>query len=382
MSEVKNQHYISQRILEKFANNKNQVVEALVNEDKVYSTNYRQSMSEKYIYEHPALEVNELEKFFGEIEGYFSPALNEFLSLIEQYENKSILLDKVKVQIEKYMKEFIIFYYRSGALLHEFSSFDKTDNKFHKIVLLLDNILNSNYIKELSHTITNHYDFYLLKSEDSSFLLSDQYISSASLSVKGRYLNVSNRNLGMKDVLILIPLSSNYYIAYTNGNNPHYFRTNTLNVLTEEQVIEINNCIINNSYVKCIGKNKACVEEALKNFDIQSPVGTVASYKSGGQSIAKIKKEVFFYEKDKELWDFFVGHNYTDFLVSNTKVKLERNDDCLCNSGKKFKRCCMDNVYKSIEILDNMHNNRSNKVRIKSNLRIEKAISELFIESQ
>ncbi|WP_200411252.1 DUF4238 domain-containing protein [Virgibacillus salexigens] len=375
MSEVKNQHYISQRILEKFANEKNQVAEALVNKKKVYLTNYRQSMSETYTYEHPELEVNELETFFSKIEGYFSPALNYILELIDDFENEQSSFELIKNQIDKYMKEFIIFYYRSGALLHEFS-FNMSDKK-HRIFLLLDSIMNSNYIEKLSQAIINYYDFFLIKSDESAFLLSDQYISSASLNVKGRFLNISNRNLGLKDIIILIPLSSKYYVAYSNGKTPEYLYKGKINVLTENQVNKVNKCIINNSYIKCIGEKIALVNKYLETFEFQSPVGSIGIYDNGDSASSTIKKEIFFYDTDKELWEFFVSLKYTKFI----KNEIGRNDRCLCNSGKKFKNCCQDKFNQIMEVLDNMRYKRFNKFKIKPSLTIEKGINELYIEN-
>lgn len=372
MSEVKNQHYISQRILEKFANEKNQVVEALVGKGRFYRTNFRQSMSEKYTYEHPMLEKNKLEKFFGNIEGYFTPALNQIISQIKQYENKLIKLEDIKSIVEKYMNEFIIFYYRSGALLHEFS-FEMV-NLSDKIFLLLENIMNSKYIRELSKTIIHHYDFSIIKSKTNSFLLSDQYISTASLNVKGRFLNLSNRHLGMKNVLFLIPLSSEYYIVYSNGKTPEYIKANKLNLLTEQEETEINQVIINNSYTKCIGYHEQPVKEALKSFKYYSPVGTIAQYENGGKFSATVKKEIFFHEEDKKLWDFFINHRYSNFI----NVNITRNQNCLCNSGLKFKKCCMSNYNSSMRILDNMHYQRYEDIFINPDVIIERGINEFY----
>ena len=51
---IKNQHYVPQCVLEYFSDN-NQVIEALVEKKRIYKTNYRNSMSERLVYEHPEL---------------------------------------------------------------------------------------------------------------------------------------------------------------------------------------------------------------------------------------------------------------------------------------------------------------------------------------
>jgi len=208
---VINQHYIPQCILKHFSNSKNQVIEALVEQKKVYKTNYRQSMSERYTYEHSTLETNKIEKFFSRIEGYFAEVIINILHMIEQYESGQVEFDEIKMIVERYMREFLIFYYRSGALLYEFSFLQ--ENEEIKIPYLLNNITNSNYIRDLSTTITTYYNFSIIKSEDMAFLLSDQYISTSALAIKGRFGNVSNRHLGFRDVIAFIPLSSKYYIV-------------------------------------------------------------------------------------------------------------------------------------------------------------------------
>jgi len=53
---VTNQHYISQCLLKYFANSKGQVYEVMVEARKVYLTNYKNSMVERFTYEHPELE--------------------------------------------------------------------------------------------------------------------------------------------------------------------------------------------------------------------------------------------------------------------------------------------------------------------------------------
>ncbi|MED3788915.1 DUF4238 domain-containing protein [Peribacillus frigoritolerans] len=375
-NDVVNQHYIPQCVLKHFANTKNQVIETLVDSKRVYKTNYRQSMSERYTYEHPSLEKNKLEKYFSKIEGYFGKAIYEILGIIEQHENGLIEFKKIQSLVERYMREFIIFYYRSGALLHEFSFMQENENV--KINYLLKNILNSNYIRNLSETIIKYYNISIIKSDEMAFLLSDQYLSTSALSIKGRFLNISNRHLGFKGVILLIPLSSKYYIAYYDGNAPGYILPNKVNALTDIQTREINKTIINNSYKKCIGFQEYSVKNAIVDFERKSPSITLGHYTSGAKTGATVKKELFFNENDQESWDFFITSKFVKF--KNTK----RNDNCPCGSEKKFKKCCIDNYEASmitINQLDQINKNPSS-ILVNPNATAEKGIAEFFLEKE
>ena len=364
---VKNQHYISQGILKNFAYDNSHVYECLVDKERIYPTNYANSMSEKYIYEHSKIEINKLEKFFNRIENYICPAIIKFIKNLES-ENPN--LKKIKSKIEYYMREFLIFYYRSGALLHEFSYNMK--NKKDKVFLLLENILNSNYLETLKKVIINNYKFAILKSNN-DFIMSDQYISTAALGIKGRFTNINNRYIGLKDVIIFIPLSSKFYAVYFNGNNPSYIKDNKINNLSKLEVEEINNTIINNSYVKAVGQKKNLLKKALSNYTYHSPIGSIAEFKSGKVSNATVKKEVFFYNKDKEIFDFFTSHKWIEYK------NLGRNDKCLCGSGEKFKRCCLDKYDTVKSIINNMQmRNHRNEIVVNKNAMFEKSIGEFI----
>lgn len=57
---------------------------------------------------------------------------------------------------------------------------------------------------------------------------------------------------------------------------------------------------------------------------------------------AYLKEENEFYElEEKSNFKFEHGHwFYVDGISSFNKIKPHRNDQCPCNSGKKFKKCC------------------------------------------
>ena len=121
---------------------------------------------------------------------------------------------------------FIIFYYSSGALLTEFSSINKED----KIPSLSKKILNEKYLKDLRETIKNFYNFAIIES-DGNFLLSDQFVSTSALRIKSRFPDISNRHIGLKETLILIPLTANYYIAYWHTERSFFINPDCINYL-------------------------------------------------------------------------------------------------------------------------------------------------------
>ncbi|WP_436236361.1 hypothetical protein [Paenibacillus sp. LjRoot153] len=83
-----------------------------------------------------------------------------------------------------------------------------------------------------------------------------------------------------------------------------YIRAQTLNVLTLEEVREINKVIINNSYKKCVGREKVALLEALSYFNWSSPSSVHLGHHSGRVSGSTLKKEIFFMKVTKELGNF------------------------------------------------------------------------------
>ncbi|PAD70646.1 hypothetical protein CHH83_02250 [Bacillus sp. 7586-K] len=362
---TKNQHYIPQNILAHFANEKEQLFEALIKQKKVYQTKYRQSMSERYVYEHPNLDTNLIENQFSILESDFAPRLKKILSLLKE---KDPEISEIKRQIEACMIDFLIFYYRSGALLNEFS-FNGTEDG-NKISLMLEKIMNSKYLIKLSESVISSYSFSIIKSEEKDFIMSDQYVSTASLNIKGRFSNISNRHIGLKDVIIMIPLSSEFYVIYSNGKTPSYIKENTINILTEDQIKEINKVIFNNSYKKAVGLNKSMLEEGLSSFRFESPSRAIMVYESGMKTGALNKKEVFFYQEDIEQWEYFTKIKHT------INMGTKRNELCKCGSGKKFKKCCSDKFHRNFKIVSDMYNRHYKEIYANPYHIIEKSLEE------
>ncbi len=330
MQVTKKQHYVSKGILNFFTNSKNQLYEFLVNDinKKPYPLSPDGAMCERFTYEHDLLKINTIEDLFANtIDGEIPKVIKRAINKIGQYEKNVIDIEEVYKEISNALELFLLHYYRSGALLEEFSSNDEA----RKIELMLHKILDSNYIALLASTIKDFYKFAILES-DNNFLISDQYISTAALKVKSQFVEVSNRNIGLKETVILIPLSSRYYVVFWNSDKQNIFREFQINFIDEVLLEKINRVILNNSYKKCVGTKKSVCQKIQDKFIHNSP----STVFSESFSFTK-KKEVFWSEKDALYWKSFKSHKKPDEFNN-----LGRNEICSCGSGKKYKRCHHD----------------------------------------
>lgn len=176
--------------------------------------------------------------------------------------------------------------------------------------------------------------------------------------------------MGLQDVLILIPLSARYYVAFFDGHTPSYIKANQVNTLTQEQIFEINEVIINNCYKKCVGNCKFALERALSTFEYQSPCATYSGG-SGVQFGATLKKEIFYHASDRDAWELFIGNSWTQFKG------LSRNDICLCGSTKKFKKCCIAKVKVCFRMYADIEHKRT-YYQVHDDAICEKAIAEFY----
>ncbi|MBG9768183.1 DUF4238 domain-containing protein [Bacillus vallismortis] len=366
---VKNQHYVSEFILRNFANEKKQVVECQLKHKKAYPININRSMSSKYTYEHNKLEQNLLEKYFSKLESKVAPTLKKIVNELEKEMSNTRLVYELVCSI---FIELLVFYYRSGALLHEFTSQYGLVKSDEKIELLIKKIINFKYLNDLKTMIVNNYEWSIIKNDKNDFILSDQYISTAALSAKSRFLNITNRHMGLKDVIILIPISSRFYFVFYNGKKPNYIKKEQLCTLNESQTFEINVAILNNSYQKCISCNDEALTRVLDRFNEVNPVGSFAHYNSGYKEF-KVKKEVFFYEEDLTSYEFFTSFRFRKYK------NLKRNERCVCKSGMKYKNCCLIYVQKA-ELIFNDFQRNVNPLSYSANPYniIEQSINEVF----
>lgn len=370
---VKNQHYVSEFFLKNFANENQQVFECLVNEGKIYKTNINRSMSSKFTYEHKDLSQNTLENYFSKIESYVAPMITKFIDVVENQENNSDVAFNI---IKQLLPKLLVFYYRSGALLHEYSSKYDTVTDEEKIESLISKIIDSAYLHNLASTITNNYEWSIIQSSNNNFVISDQYISTAALSIKSRFINITNRHMGLKDVIILIPISSKYYFVFYNGKQPVYIQGQEVCILEDYQTYEVNVAIINNSYYKCVSSKKGDLDELLTEFNLINPQETIAHNSSGFQQFI-LKKEMFYYKNDEVAFDFFISLRFLKY--KNTR----RNEVCPCSSGIKYKNCCLQYVQKAESIMNDRKRNvdpLTYTVNVQST--IEQSIDELFTHEE
>ncbi len=330
---TKNQHYIPQSLLLHFADSEEQLFEILLFHKKIFPTNIKNTMCEQYTYEHDILPKNTIENYFSKIEGEVAPAVSDVIKAINEFKNGEIKdINEVKEKVRNILNNFLVFYYRSGALLTEFSSSDKRD----KIPLLSEKILNSEYINNLANVIDEFYDFAIIESSD-DFLLSDQFVSTTALRIKTQFSNLSNRHIGLKETAIFMPISASFYIVYWNTQYDFPIKKNEINKLSEENIKLINSTIINNSYTKCVAKKKERIEEVVAFYKWASPTNFFAGGNPSGYFTgATKKKEVFFFEEERKAYEIL--ENLAMIIYRN----LGRNDPCSCKSGKKFKKCHWD----------------------------------------
>jgi len=339
-STVKNQHYIPRHIVKRFSFLKSQSEWNSSYYSNYITLNWRAKWSfwknksistifkDDFTYESDFLKPNTLENFFKQIENRLDPVVEDIVFSIKELEKWEWSLFEIKKKVEKCLVDFLIYYYRSWASLTELW-FSTKENKNLKIFELLQKILNNGYLKSLAKTIKHWYDFCLIKNNE-DFLISDNFISTWSINCKFYLLNFSNRFIWLKDTLILIPLSSKYYIAYFNTSNSFFLQKNKINFLSTKESKLINKLIINNSYERCVWKDVELLEKYSSTFSEQSP-GAIYSDKFW----ATIWKEVFLYKNDKLLYDSFMFFG----AIDNRYEKLGKRDFCLCWSWKMFWKC-------------------------------------------
>lgn len=337
---VKNQHYIPESLIRHFADEKNMVHEILLSTKKIYQTNIRNVMSEKFIYEHDKLKKNTIENYFAKIEDDIAPKIIAIIEKIDKCRGNDGSVLEIKNDIEELLPVIIMFYYRSGALIKEFSSINEKD----KIPLLSEKILNYEYINNLAETIRTCYKFAIIISEN-EFLLSDQYMSTAAIKMKTRFTDRSNRSIGLIETMIMIPISSSCYVVYWHSDDDFFVKENSITHLDSESIKMINRVIINNSYNKCVSKRSDSIIEVLDYYKVRSPSQIYIGYNSGYTSGAILKKEVFFHHEEMEAYEML------QFAKFNQYKDLSRNENCACGSQKKFKKCHGDAYKRSQQIM-------------------------------
>lgn len=350
---TKKQHYISQGLLRLFSNDSKHIFECMVPQHKVYRARISDAMEESYTYEHPLLEENALEDTFAAIESTFIPQISAIVNDVLVSKKSA---DDVYKQVSPLLEIFLLFYYRSGAVLSEFcyGVSDSAVRKQLRVSRLIEVITTRSYLKELANSIRNGYAFSLLISDSGQFVISDQYIATVALAYKNQFVNTSNRAIGIKETMILLPLSKSLYIAFFNGNAPGYIKRNQICHLTEVEVFQINKVIFHNSFKKCAGSSLVMLD-SLQNEKYSSyAVNQVFFGKnSGGVGGYTNKKEIFLYSTDEEICTHYFEYamKYRELKDCHGKAHL-RNIKCPCRSGKKFKICCLSKYQRAFQAFE------------------------------
>lgn len=344
---TRKQHYIAQGIIKAFFDSSN-IYEKNVHSGKVYPTSVNNTMCMSNSYETPLLNDNFLEDLFATSIDDDSSKLIKKLKV--ELDNGNYI--DAKNMIYKNIKMFLINYYKSvTSLIHMSTDMSKKDQE--SIVRMINTIFNIPYIDRISKIICTGYDFAIIKSKEGLFALSDQFISTCALKFMGRFINVSNREIGLKNTVILVPISKKYYGMFINGSLPNNFdlSLDSINELQKNQIEAINNVIFNNSYEKCISLDKEGMNRLQKKNFTFGDTMAFANFASENSASFKIKQEVFFTDNEYEMYKYFNEYKWGDIKFKNCKV----NDLCSCGSNKKYKKCCKDKVERCERVLNIIH---------------------------
>jgi SEC-C motif-containing protein len=74
--------------------------------------------------------------------------------------------------------------------------------------------------------------------------------------------------------------------------------------------------------------------------DTTGEVEFIARFSEKGEP--RVHHELGLFKKENETWFFTDGKAVTRKPVVRTAPKIGRNDPCICGSGQKFKKCCID----------------------------------------
>lgn len=362
MERTKKQHYISQSILKKFFDT-DKIKEYNLLTNKNYGISTENSMCCSDIYECDIFDDNRLEAAFAALyDGQFATAMDNI--------NKSLYEDRIEdaiLLLKKNYYYYMVSYYKSLASLIRLSAND--ENKLDKNIStkkMFDFITDVKYMNQLSLILTNCYKIYFLESDNSNFILSDQFISTASNHFNGVFSNISNRDIGVKGSMLFLPISKDYYALLGDKNFNFEYDELKINKLSQIQTKKINNIIYNNATEKV-----ATIREYNYDFSNINSCGDESCfivYNTNTRGWKK-KKEIFYSEYEQNIYDMFL-----QFEWSHHK-DLGKNNLCYCNSGKKYKKCCYDKTKRCFLIMHNIRNKSLNdSIPISSFLGIEKTI--------
>ena len=374
MSVTKKQHYVSQGVIKHFADSQKKTYELFFDKKIISKKSIVDTMSQNYVYEHPRIEKNTIEDLFASFESKAFPIIDSLITELEKTYITDKSIKKYRKKIDSIIPFALLFYFRSGALLKEYSM-DYENPKEIRVERMLLNIMDIRYINGLINTICNCYKCAIICDDSKRFLLSDQYVATVALKYKNHFSNASNRQIGMKNTMILIPLSSKFYITFYDGRRPQYIKENEINILEKNEIQLINDVIYQNSYVKCVGTSELELERVKQvNFETASPIKSIMIYSDGTIQDNIVKREVFYYDEDRDMNAHFF--EYISTYKTIIKGKIGRNDKCVCGSGKKYKKCCLKKYEEAARILRDIFNQKNVNYSIQGAHTVEGSILE------
>lgn len=349
-NEVVNQHYISRKLINLFSipNSEQQIYQLDTYAEKEYEKLKKKStkkvLCDEYAYETNNLAKNTLELIFAENEATLIPKIKEIVVLLEKKESINIIHKKVL----ELLIVFLSFYLKSGGNIADWGfSVDKGNKKEYTISRLISSLLKENYLRGLFSTIYNNYNFAIIQDNTESLVLCDHYIATASTDFKIAMSSpISIGNIGLKNIIILIPLSSKYYIVFTDDANIG-IKFETINIISTEVRDNINRVIRSNAYRYIVGGNENILQELIKVPVLtNTPMIMLFSGRNSKSGIRVVKKPDVFYNIEDLIKYFKMqqGANlpiWVRELKNEGKLDIGRNDLCFCNSGKKYKKCCL-----------------------------------------
>lgn len=286
---TKKQHYIPKTALKIFFDNEN-IYEKNIKTKRIYKTSVSNTMCMANIYEIDELDDNLIEKLFASSVDNDIP--KHLKNIIYYLENENYL--DAKTILFNYIKVFVINYYRSLANIKHYSMLEsKITNESKK--RMFERVFNIAYIQNICTILVNCYNFAFIKSSDGGFFLSDQYISTCALMYKFNMLNLSNREIGLSETMVLIPISRYYYAVFYAGKLPGCIKIkqDTVNLLDDNEQKVINRVIYCNSMEKCLSTSEICLYNSNQFTKNNGDSPVFVTFKNGMKRAFNIKKRSF-----------------------------------------------------------------------------------------
>lgn len=343
---TKKQHYIAQCLLRIFVDEKD-IYECITTTNRTYKTSFENSMCRRDSYESSFVVDNHLENFFADYIDGDTANLNRKILLMLNDENCN--LGEVYSTFLNNLHLYLVNYYKSITSLVRFSTKD-SDIDDYSIITMLSRILNKDYIKRLCMIFRKGYKISIIKSEKGDFILCDQYLASCSMKYKGMYSNISNRDIGIRDTIILFPLNCYFYVIfYDNEISNFNLVEDEINYLNEEQVKQINNIIYSNAYQKIVSSKKDNLINLEKQNSSFGDVTAMIVYKNGHNMTHRVKSEIFFTKEQVEFYKYYQTLKWGKRIYKKYQV----NSKCPCGSNIKYKKCCKNKIDECWRIFNN-----------------------------